>query len=284
MNGDPKTIAACLLASGLTTLILVHCTARPEYSTKPMPTALPTVMKPAEEMRLTIVYDNNAHDTRLRTSWGFACWVQYGETSLLFDTGGDASILLSNMNTLGLDPQDIDIVVLSHIHGDHTGGLMDLLATGARPQVYLPVSFPEQFKSSLRERVTVHEVAKAQEILPGIYTTGEIGTNIREQGLVVGTHQGLVVLTGCAHPGILAMVRQAQAIAGGEIYLVVGGFHLGSASVSTIREICAAFRQWGVKKIAPCHCTGEQAMRIFAIEFEDNYILCGVGQVIDLTP
>lgn len=282
MNGGPKAIATYLFAFGLAALLIVHCTAQPESNTKPTVTPWPTVARPVEKISLTIVYDNNAHDARLRTSWGFACWLQRGETCLLFDTGGEASILLSNMSALGLDPKAIDIVVLSHIHGDHTGGLMGLLATGARPLVYLPVSFPEQFKSNLRGLVTVHEVNKAQEIVPGIYTTGEMGTDIREQGLVVETNQGLVVIAGCAHPGILAMVRQAQVIADAQIYLVVGGFHLSGASGNTIREISATFQQLGVKKLAPCHCTGEQAMRIFATEFGHDYIPCGVGQVIEL--
>lgn len=284
MNGDPERIAARLIVFALVILLTVHCTARPESCTKLAPTALPTIAEPAEEMSLTIVYDNNAYDPRLRTAWGFACWLQRGDTCLLFDTGGDASILLGNMDILGLDPQDIDVVVLSHIHRDHTGGLMGLLATGARPLVYLPVSFPGQFKSGLRELVTVHEVSEAQEILPGIHTSGEMGTDIREQGLVVQTNQGLVVITGCAHPGIVEIVRQAQAVFDDETYLVLGGFHLGSSSVSKIREVCAAFRQLGVQKLAPCHCTGEQAMRIFATEFGDNYMHCGVGRAIELIP
>jgi len=277
-----STVKLSLL--GLVILLITYCAAQPESATKLVLTPVPTEEKPAEEMSLTIVYDNNAYDPRLRTAWGFACWLQRGDTCLLFDTGGDASILLGNMSILGLNPQDIDVVVFSHIHGDHTGGLMDLLATGARLQVYLPISFPEQFKSSLRELVTVHEVSKAQEILPGIYTTGEMGTDIREQGLIVQTNQGLVVITGCAHPGIVEMVRQAKVVFDDEIYLVIGGFHLGGLSASRIREVCVAFRELGVQKLAPCHCTGEQAMRIFATEFEGNYMHCGVGRVIDLIP
>jgi len=250
----------------------------------PALTPAPTREELTEKMRLTVVYDNNAYDPRLRTAWGFACWLQRGDTNLLFDTGGDASILLSNMSALDLDPQSIDVVVLSHIHGDHTGGLMGLLATGTRPLVYVPVSFPARFKAQLRELVEVCEVDETQEILPGIHSTGEMGTGIREQGLIVQTSQGLVVITGCAHPGIVEMVRQAKAVVGGEIRLVVGGFHLGGASAGRVRDICAAFRQLGVQELAPCHCTGEGAMRTFASEFGDSYLPCGVGRVIELTP
>ena len=289
MYGVRKRIAAGLTLSAWVILLAVRCTAQPGPATEQAPTALPRAAEPGEGMGLTIVYDNNAcpaeaMDSRLRTAWGFACWFERGDTSVLFDTGGDASILLANMEFLGLDPQDVDVVVLSHIHGDHTGGLAGLIAAGARPVAYVPVSFPAQFKSQLREWVTVHEVGQPQEILPGVHTTGEMGTSIREQGLVVETDQGLVVITGCAHPGIVEMVRQAQAVLDGEIRLVVGGFHLGGASAGRIREVSAALQQLGVQRLAPCHCTGAQAMRIFAVEFGDNYVQCGVGRVIELMP
>jgi len=238
----------------------------------------------AETMRLTIVYDNNAFDQCLQTEWGFGCWVEYGETNLLFDSGGDGSVLLRNMSVLGFDPQTIDVVVLSHIHGDHTGGMEGLLATGVRPEVYVPVTFPTRYKNQLRELVTVHDVDEPREIVPGIHTTGKMGTSIPEQGLLLETSQGLVVITGCAHPGVDKMVRRAKDVGRGEICLVIGGFHLGSASTSRVQQICAAFRELGVQKVAPCHCTGERAMDILATEFGDNYLAAGVGRVFDLVP
>lgn len=267
----------------LVILLTVYCTARPESSTKLTLTPLPAEELP-ENMSLTIVYDNNAYDPRLRTEWGFGCWVQDGETVLLFDTGGDGSVLLSNLSTLGLAPQDIDVVVLSHIHGDHTGGMESLLGMGVRADVYVPVTFPTRYKNQLRELVTVHEVSEPQEILPGIYTTGKMGANIPEQGLVLKTTQGLVVITGCAHPGIAQMVRRAKDVGQDDIQLVLGGFHLGSASPAQVRQICATFRELGVQNVAPCHCTGERAMEIFATEFGDHYVTVGVGWGTDLSP
>jgi len=281
---------------GLTlVLVLAVCCAR----RSDVPTAQPTqpvreteeqvtveaamTQASSEAARLTIVYDNNAHDPRLQTAWGFGCWVEYGKTNLLFDTGGDASILLSNMTALDFDPLTIDVVVLSHIHGDHTGGMEGLLAMGVCPEVYVPVTFPTRYKNELRELVMVHEVDESEEILPGVYTTGKMGVNVPEQGLVLETSQGLVVITGCAHPGVDNMVRRANDMYDGEIHLVVGGFHLGSASTARVRDICADFRQLGVQKLAPCHCTGDRAMRVLATEFGDSYLRCGVGWGIDLT-
>ena len=231
-------------------------------------------------MTITVVYDNNPYDSRLQTAWGFGCLIETGEATVLFDTGGDGGTLLGNMSTLGIDPQDIEAVVLSHIHGDHTGGLGALLGTGARPTVYVPRSFPARFKADVRSLTVLEEVNGPAEILPGVYTTGEVGSRIVEQALAVETAEGLVVITGCAHPGVVEMVRRARQISEAEVYLVLGGFHLGGASQHKVGRIIADFRELGVRRVAPCHCTGDQAIKAFADAFGADFIQSGVGCVI----
>jgi len=245
-------------------------------------------------VRFTIVYDNNAHtgarghDPALRTAWGFSCWIETGEVTILFDTGGDSPILLGNAAKLGLDPQVIDAVVLSHIHGDHVGGLAGLLDTGARPTVYVPDAFPASFKNDVRARTELVEVIGPMEILPGVHTTGELGSSIVEQALVVETEAGLVVVTGCAHPGVVEMVRRSTSLTAGrakesvagEVALVMGGFHLRDAGQGQIERIIADLRGLGVRRVAPCHCTGDLARRMFAESFGEDCLLARVGQVI----
>jgi len=228
-------------------------------------------------MNLTVVYDNNAYDPRLTTSWGFGCLITYGPHTILFDTGGDGKILMSNMQKLGLDPRTIDVVVLSHIHGDHTGGLGSILALGTRPTVYVPHSFPESFKAQVRQQADLHEVSGAEEIYKGVYTTGEMMGNPREQALALETAKGLVVITGCAHPGVDTLVRAAREITGGDVCLVLGGFHLGSAGTPKVRRIISDLREMGVEKVAPCHCTGARATAEFAARYGDDFMRCGVG-------
>lgn len=235
-------------------------------------------------MTFTIVYDNNAYDERLQTNWGFACLVEVGGKTVLFDTGGDSPTLLGNMAKLDLDPREIDAVVLSHAHGDHTGGLAGLLDTGVSPTVYAPTAFSASFKDGVRAHTELVEVTGPMEIFPGVHTTGELGSGIIEQALAVETGAGLVVVTGCAHPGVVEMVRRAQESVGGEVYLVMGGFHLGSASRRRIEAIIADFRDLGVQNSAPCHCTGDAARRMFADSFGENYIPAGVGRVITIGP
>ena len=248
--------------------------------TVPPPTALPEPTPTAvpEGVTIAILYDNNPYDERLKTVWGFSCLVERGDLALLFDTGGDAPTLLSNMATLGLDPVEIDIIVLSHIHGDHVGGLGGILADNEKVTVYLPRSFPAGFKAQVKAHAHLVEVQEPIEIAEGIHTTGEMGKGIPEQSLVLVTKQGLVVITGCAHPGIVSIVKRTKEITGGEVYLVMGGFHLGSASKAAIEGIFEDFRRLGVQKVAPCHCSGDLARSAFEKAYGENFVLAGVGR------
>lgn len=159
-----------------------------------------------------------------------------------------------------------------------------MLATGVRPTVYVPESFSASFKRQIQAITTLQEVSGPQEILPGVYTTGQMGSGIVEQALVVETPQGLVVITGCAHPGVAEMVRRAGQISENGVYLVLGGFHLGGASRNHIAGIIAAFRELGVQKVASCHCTGDQALNVFAAEYGDDFIQNGAGKIVEITP
>ena len=238
-----------------------------------------------ETLTLTIVYDNNAYDPRLKTAWGFSCLIEYQGQVILFDTGGDSPTLLANMATLGIDPSEIERVVLSHIHGDHTDGLSGLLPiAGDGLTVFVPRSFPARFKEAVQNRAQLVEVREPREIGDGVYTTGELGTHIIEQSLMVRTDEGLVVVTGCAHPGIVEILRKAKALSGDQVYLVLGGFHLGGKSRGEIKGILSEFRRLGVRKVAPCHCTGEQAIRMFRQEYGKDYLQAGAGKVIRVLP
>jgi len=233
----------------------------------------------ARDFKLTIVFDNTTTNPQSLEGWGFAAVVDYGDHRLLFDTGGSGSVLLDNLRLVDVDPTTIEAVILSHQHDDHTGGLMTLLNTGIRPTVYAPASFTDTFKRSVRERTELVEVSDALEILPGVYTTRPIGS-IVEEALVVETGDGAVVITGCAHPGLVEIVREAQAVTSSPIAMVIGGFHLGSASESQVSSIIAELRQLGVEKVLPCHCTGEKAIDMFRNEYGENFVEGGVGRTV----
>jgi 7,8-dihydropterin-6-yl-methyl-4-(beta-D-ribofuranosyl)aminobenzene 5'-phosphate synthase len=107
-----------------------------------------------------------------------------------------------------------------------------------------------------------------------------MGTDIPEQALVLEAAPGNVVITGCAHPGIVEIVRRARELHGPEVHMVLGGFHLGWTSESEIRTIIAELRDLGVDKVGPSHCTGDLAIRLFREEYGDDFVELGTGRVV----
>ena len=277
-----QTVLWCMIGS--LCLLITGCTARAKDISgldRDNVTPGPTQAGRIKPMTLTIVYDNNAHNAQLRTEWGFACLVETGQSTVLFDTGGDGAILLDNMAKLDIDPQAIEAVVLSHAHGDHTRGLRALLDAGAKPTVYVLDSFSLSFKNEVRAHTRLIEVKAPVDIAPGVHTTGRVGMRIPEQALVIETTNGPIVLTGCAHPGVVEMVRRARQVVDQDPTLVMGGFHLGQASTNQVEAIIDELRQLGVQQVAPCHCTGDRARRLFADAFGADCILAGVGQIVE---
>jgi 7,8-dihydropterin-6-yl-methyl-4-(beta-D-ribofuranosyl)aminobenzene 5'-phosphate synthase len=269
-------------------LFLLAACSQPELSTLPSAPAnvsLPESTTETEtELKITILYDNNKYDTSLETKWGFSCLVEGLERNILFDTGGDSATLLSNMRKLKIDPAWVDFIVLSHIHGDHVGGLSGFLEENSDVTVYLPKSFPSSFKDEVRSfGAQVVEISHAEWLINSVYTTGELGNGIKEQSLIIATSQGLVVITGCAHPGVVNIIHKAKEILVEKpVYLVMGGFHMTGATTSQIESVIEGFRQLDVKKIAPCHCSGDETRKLFREDYVEDYINIGAGKIITL--
>jgi len=227
------------------------------------------------ELVIKVVHDNSAYADTLKTAWGFSACIVGPDKTILFDTGSDGSLLLENMAKLHIEPARIDLVVLSHVHGDHTGGVAGFLQANPRVDVYLPQPFPARFKKVVRGYgAGVVEVNEPQEICTHVFTTGVVGRLIKEQALVI--------LTGCAHPGVTKMVEAARRLSGEDILLVMGGFHLEWATARKAERIVAAFRGYGVRYVAPTHCTGDKARELFQRHYGEHYIDVGAGKTLAL--
>jgi 7,8-dihydropterin-6-yl-methyl-4-(beta-D-ribofuranosyl)aminobenzene 5'-phosphate synthase len=251
------------------------CPAEPEQSL--------THVSALIDLAITVVHDNYPCVDSLKTAWGFSALVTGLEKTILFDTGCGGTLLLENMARLQIDPGRIDIVVLSHVHKDHTGGLTGLLRANPRVQVCLPAAFPAKFKEAVRGYgVTVVEIDGPQEICQDVYTTGVLGRRIKEQALAIRTPRGLVVLTGCAHPGIVRILKRIRRLHEEDILLVMGGFHLEWVTKWKVEAIVAAFRRHGVRYVAPTHCSSDKARELFQQNYGPGCLDAGVGKRIVL--
>jgi len=235
-------------------------------------------------IKFTILYDNYVFKEGTKADWGFSCLIEGIEKTILFDTGTHSEILLHNVAQLGVDLKKVDQIVISHNHGDHTGGLFSVLDIKHDIPVYLPVSFPSEFVSRVEnKKAKVISIDEPLEICRDVYLTGEMGDRIKEQSLIINTSKGLVIVTGCSHQGIVNILKRAQEMFDKQIYLVFGGFHLMAKSDAELKEIIRSFKEIGVMKCGATHCTGDKAIAMFKEAYGKDYIPMGTGKVLEVT-
>jgi 7,8-dihydropterin-6-yl-methyl-4-(beta-D-ribofuranosyl)aminobenzene 5'-phosphate synthase len=228
-----------------------------------------------------ILYDNYGYRSDLPTGWGFSCFIQGMEKILLFDTGDSGARLMHNLEKMGLSPADVDAVILSHHHRDHTGGLEAFLRMNGEVTVYLTNTFTDRFKETVRSYgANVVSVRDPLPICQDVFSTGEMGTFLMEQSLVLKNATGLIVLTGCAHPGIVKIIERTKALFKEEILLVMGGFHLVDMGMGNMQRIVLKFQELGVRYVGPCHCTGVRQIKAFEKAYGKHFLRLGVGKVI----
>jgi 7,8-dihydropterin-6-yl-methyl-4-(beta-D-ribofuranosyl)aminobenzene 5'-phosphate synthase len=259
-------------------VLLISCIAISSFQTP----NLTEKMEPSKEITLTILYDNYKFEEGFRNSWGFSCLIEGLGPTILFDTGGGDGNLMFNFKAAGKDPKMVDIIVLSHIHNDHTGGIADILESKTGIDVYMPESFPADFQHGI-EALGAHPllVRDARRISDNVWSTGEMGTSIIEQSLVVETPKGLVVITGCAHPGIEDIVSKAQEIKDEQILLVMGGFHLLQTGNDAVESIAREFKGKNILYAAPTHCSGDGTIKTFSEVFGEHYLKLGTGRIVE---
>ncbi len=241
----------------------------------------------ANDVALTILYDNTSVSDSIIADHGFSCLVESGGRSLLFDAGRSADKFMANVGRLAVNLSRIGHVVISHIHDDHMGGLVEILARCSKPELVLPFSYPQFKNEPLGDRAERDFQALLERFRPlvsGIvrkkesvqiggryFTTGMIENDTYENSLIVPTPRGLIIITGCAHLGILEIVKRAKELMKQDVYFVLGGFHLAAAEPERVQAIAGELRKL-TKRIGPCHCTGEAAREKFKDVFQEDYV------------
>lgn len=248
--------------------------------------------------------------------------------SILFDTGVSADGVVENAKRLGIDLGEIECIVLSHGHFDHSGGLLSALK--AIDKTNLPLILHEDiFKKRgsvsgdgtvraypefpTEKQLSTARIIKTKQpyLIAGnmILVTGEIPREtsfekgfLQHRTLVEGTWQpdplivddraivcnvkgkGLVILSGCAHAGIINTIRCAQKITGvSDVYAVMGGFHLaGKENADRIEPTVKELQKISPKLVAPMHCTGWRGMFVIAEALPEAFVFNSVGNSYSL--
>jgi 7,8-dihydropterin-6-yl-methyl-4-(beta-D-ribofuranosyl)aminobenzene 5'-phosphate synthase len=271
--------------------------------------------------QITVLYDAFGKTSTLTKDWGFAALIEYGGKRILFDTGNNADIFAHNVEAKGVDLTQLDFAVVSHRHGDHTSGLNHLLRANPAVKIYapqenfgvfgaaLPGSFyrrNDQLPTDMRyfdgkppdtlrfgtpwPQGNFTWITKTTEVAPGFHLillngTWGVDLEVREISLAIDTPDGIILIVGCSHPTIEKIVEAAKAVINKPIHLVLGGLHLLPAKDDQITGIAASLRDaWGVRYIAPVHCTGEPAFGILKDMFGDHYVYAGLGTTVLLGP
>jgi len=273
-------------------------------------------------VRITTLSENTAQLGFLG-EWGLSILVETETAKVLLDTGLSTSAV-HNADLMGIDFSTIDAIVLSHAHGDHTGGLRDVLRRMrkqvqviAHPDIWIPkyvvygeisryagISYMKEDLESLGASFNLTK--KPFKISDDIMTTGEIEMTTGYEtiddrlclkkgnkmipdpladdlALIVKTGEGLVLITGCAHRGIINTVRHVQKLTQGEyIHTIIGGTHLMVASPERIEKTASELKELGLQRLGVSHCTGFNASAALAKEFSDIFFLNNAGTQINL--
>lgn len=273
----------------------------------------------AEKAQITVLYDAFGQTAGMRQDWGYAALIQYHGKRILFDTGNNPEILAQNAKAKGIDLSKLDLVVMSHRHGDHMGGLSYVLRVNPKVTIYapkegfgvygsdLPGSFYRKDSSLPPEQRYYNgvppEIMKFGSAWPGAnfqlidkntdltqdlhlitLVSDKPGTlELRELSLAINTPEGLFIVVGCSHPGIDKIVESAAAI-NPHIHLIAGGFHLVVTPDSDIEKIVTALHdRFKVEYVAPGHCTGEPAFTALKSAFGDHYLYAGLGATLTVS-
>ena len=227
---------------------------------------------------IKVIYNNYIKTEGLKSDWGYSIVIEGLDKEILFDAGTKPDIFESNFRKMDLNPDRIDLLIISHEHQDHTGGIPAFVKLKSDIPVIFPNSFSDSFKKKMfglgLEPILVNEPAK---ICENLYSSGEFDFSIPEHALVLNTKQGLVVMMGCSHPGIVEMLKEIKSTFNKNVYMVFGGFHLLEKSEKEMDTIITEMKALGVVKCGATHCTGDTQIKMIKEAFGVNYFEMGVG-------
>jgi 7,8-dihydropterin-6-yl-methyl-4-(beta-D-ribofuranosyl)aminobenzene 5'-phosphate synthase len=268
---------------------------------------------------VTILYDAFGESAQLTKDWGFSALIEHNGKRILFDTGNNAAIFEHNVKALGVDLTKLDFVVISHRHADHATGLQYVLSVNPNAMVYVPAdggngfggaplpntflraddSLPAKMKyfggrepehftwGKLYDTGNFVLVNQTTEVSPGIFLVRTVsqkkGTlELPELTLAIKRPNGLLLVDGCSHAGIEAILEAASAV-DPRTEVVFGGLHLVTTPVEEIDVLVENLKtKWKVQRIASGHCTGEPAFARLKKAYGESYLYAGLGTTVEI--
>ncbi len=227
---------------------------------------------------LVIVVDNFPGDPELKRDWGFSAYLR-SKSTLLFDLGNREDVFVYNVEKLNIDLSKVDCVVISHSDFDHVGGLDYFLSRNRRARFVVPKGFDERMVDRMVS--SGHDVVVSDGlslVCDNFLVTGPIEPSPKpEQSLFFRTSRGYWIVSGCSHPGVVNVIDFVRKNVEGDIDLYLGGFHLFRTFDEELEEVVRKVRETGIRRVAPCHCSGHEARELFEEEFGENFVRVGVG-------
>ncbi|MFH1714972.1 MAG: MBL fold metallo-hydrolase [Elusimicrobiota bacterium] len=214
-------------------------------------------------MNIKLIACGSTKWDRFVKNWGLAFLI---DDDVLFDTFGKPRVFLKNIKKLNVDISRIKHIIISHDHWDHMSGLWDILAFNKNVTVYVCLDTDNAIKEKIKSYgVILQEIDTARCIIRNIFTLGELSKDgiLYEQSLCIKSEKGLILITGCAHPGIVEIIEKAKQQFAGDIYAVIGGFHLKGSQAQEILNVIDKLKKMNVKYFTPLHCTGKLAVNYF---------------------
>lgn len=235
-------------------------------------------------VKISIVYDNRCDDCRLKEGWGFSALIEYAGQKILFDSGGEEKAFFSNAKQLNVSYQELNYLLFSHKHADHISGFKELIQKlPLNTTLCVPKTFPRKLIKEARAWLgNVKVIRSFQMIAPHVYSLAlRGGFWLYEQALILKTPQGLGIVTGCAHPGVVSLIQCAQKHLQEEIAFVLGGFHMFSAPVKKRAQFVEQLKKLKIQKIAPCHCSGDDLIQELQEAYGDCFCKVGTGTILN---
>jgi 7,8-dihydropterin-6-yl-methyl-4-(beta-D-ribofuranosyl)aminobenzene 5'-phosphate synthase len=231
-------------------------------------------------IKITAIIEDTCYRHGLLAQHGQSLLINFNGNKYLFDVGEIYEGLIYNLKALKINIEEIKAIIISHRHGDHCGALVSLLAQLKNQTIYFPDDTLKKYNFTHVNNELVDDLNLAQnrfgkiisypktqvvieslELEKDLYLTGLIGDKIQEQAIVIDLKaKGLVILVGCSHPGLEAIVNQAKKVTSNQkIYGIIGGFHYKDYKTSQLEKAVIYLKKLNPDFIVPSHCTGSEA-------------------------